>query len=364
MILLGFDKVFWKGKDFTIEYLKTSISINAYVGCYLGCEYCILSSLEFPSRPLKIIDEEAAVMQLLAHKYFTRGLTPISINNKSDPLLKEVKESTFKIMKVLERERVTNPIYLISKLELTDEDIAFLDSLELNVYVFYSFSGLGNHIEKVSTRYQEYRIKKLSQAKNIKKIHYWRPLIVGENDDEATIRHMLEVVSQVFDVSIVSGLRVNESVKKTFDRLNISVPFNNYTIKHKYVEKEVFERVNRIRNEICPDYPLFRHTSCLTSYWAGKPDFNHHDRKKINCTMFDCPNQSVCATRQKPTNEKIDKLLSWIDKDNEYEIREDHVMFKGVMSQEDLSFLNINMGFKALSEKKAPTASESVIEVE
>ncbi|MRG27782.1 hypothetical protein [Laceyella tengchongensis] len=361
---MSFNKVLWKGKDFTIEYLKTSISINSFVGCYLGCEYCILYSLEFPSKPLKIMDEEDAVMQLLAHKYFTFGLTPISINNKSDPLLKEVKDSTFKIMKVLERERVTNPIYLISKLELTDEDIDFLDSLKLNVYVFYSFSGLGNHLEKVSTRYQEYRIKKLSHARNIKKIHYWRPLIVGENDDETTIRHMLEVVSSVFDVSIVSGLRVNEKVKKAFDRLNISVPFNNYTIKHKYVEKEVFERVRQIRDEICPDYPLFRHTSCLTSYWAGTPDFNHHDRKKINCTIFNCPNQSVCATRKKPSTDLIDKLLSRIGKENEYEIREDHVMFKGVMSQEDLSFLNLNMGFKALSEKKAPTASESVIEVE
>lgn len=230
--------------------------------------------------------------------------------------------------------------------------------------MFYSFSGLGNHLEKVSTRYQEYRIKKLAQTKRIKKIHYWRPLIVGENDDEETIRHMLEVVSPVFDVSIVSGLRVNETVKKTFDRMNINVPFNNYTIKHKYVEKEVFDRINRIRNEICPDYQLFRHTSCLTSYWAGLPDFNHHDRKPLNCTVFDCPNQSVCSKRSKPNATHISKLLAQIGKDNEFEIRKDHVFFRGELNQEDLSFLNLNMGFKALCEKKAPTVSESVIEVE
>ncbi|WNQ09658.1 hypothetical protein MJA45_18760 [Paenibacillus aurantius] len=357
------EKVLWNGRDYTIEYLKTSISINAYVGCYLGCEYCILSSLEFPERPLKIFDEESLVEQLLQNQYFTHDITPISINNKSDPLLREVKQSTMNILKILERYRLQNPIYLISKLELTDEDLEYLDSLNLNIYVFFSFSGLDTQLEKVTISYQERRIRRLAQAKNIKKIHYWRPLIAGENDSEEQIRHMLEVVSPVFNVSIVSGLRVNETVNERFSNLNKNVPFNEYTKKHKYVEKEVFERVNRIRNDICPDYLLFRHTSCITSYWLGKPDFLHNDRKPLNCTVFNCPNHFRCSNRQKPPESHINEMLFKISRDNEYEIRDDHIMFSGAMSQEDLSFLNLNLGFKALSEKKLPTVSESVIEV-
>jgi hypothetical protein len=53
-----------------------------------------------------------------------------------------------------------------------------------------------------------------------------------------------------------------------------------------------------------------------------------------------------------------------IGRDNAYELRKDHIMFEGAMSQEDLSYLNINLGFKALSEKKELTVSESVIEVD
>jgi DNA repair photolyase len=258
------EKQLWNGKDFTIEYLKTSITINSYIGCNLGCEYCILSSLEFPEKPLKIMNENSLVEQLYSHKYFTLNLTPISVNNKSDPLLPEVKQSTFKIFKLLEEANIKNPIYLISKMDLNERDIEFLDSLDLNIYVFFSFSGLGSNLERVTLGFQERRINKLRNAKKIKKIHYWRPLIAGENDDEMTITRMLDIVAPVFDASIVSGLRVNEKVNSKFKELQIDVPFNDYTKKHKYVEKHVFERVNHIRNQLYPNYLLFRHTSCLT----------------------------------------------------------------------------------------------------
>ncbi|SDT35839.1 DNA repair photolyase [Paenibacillaceae bacterium GAS479] len=358
------EKILWNEKDFTIEYLKTSITINSYIGCNLGCEYCILSSLEFPEKAMKIYDEASVVEQLLIHKYFTRDLTPISVNNKSDPLLPEVKQSTFRIFKILEQEKLKNPIYLISKMELSRKDIEFLDSLELNIYVFYSFSGLGDNLEKVTFDYQERRIQKLKAAHRIKKIHYWRPLIVGQNDDEETIKRMIDIVAPIFDASIVSGLRVNEKVNSKFQELKIDVPFNDYTKKHKYVEKNVFERINQLRNIYYPNYLLFRHTSCLTSYWQNKPDFLHNDRKPTNCIVFNCPNTVNCSNRKKPDVKIIAENLNKIGRQNNYVIKNDHIMFEGAMSQEDLSYLNINLGFKALSEKKELTVSESVIEVD
>ncbi|KGE16523.1 hypothetical protein [Paenibacillus wynnii] len=357
------EKLLWNDRDYSIEYLKTSISINTHVGCYLGCEYCILSSLEFPKRPLQILDEESVVEQLLQNKYFTKDITPISINNKSDPLLREVKNSTFNIMKILEKYNIKNPIYLISKIELTEKEIEFLDSLELNLYVFFSFSGLKTDLEKVTAEYQVRRIKKLEKAKNIKKIHYWRPLITGENDSNEQIKHMLELVSPIFDVSVISGLRVNDTVNERLVNLDKNVPFNEYTKKHKYVEKEVFDRINKIRKELCPEYLLFRHTSCITCYWLEKADFLHNDRKNFNCTVFDCPNIRRCSERKMPDHSLIREMMLRIGIKNNYEIREDHIMFMGALSQEDLSYLNLNLSFKALSEIKLPTVSESVIEV-
>jgi DNA repair photolyase len=357
------DKVLWHSKDYSMEYLKTSISINSYVGCNLGCEYCILSTLEFPERPLKIMDEDAVVMQLLENCYFIRDVTPISINNKSDPWLPEVKESTFQILKLLEQQQINNPIYLISKLELTENDIDFLDALDLRIYVFFSISGLKGDLERLSEKYHKRRVSKLASAKNIKKIHYWRPLIMGENDSDESIRMMLQMVHPVFDASVVSGLRVNEAVYSRLKNLEKEVPYNEYTKKHKFVEKEVFDRIHKIRNEVCPDYLLFRHTSCVTSYWMGQPDFLHNNRKPQNCAVFHCPNTWRCQTRRKPDSDTINMLLYRINRTNEYEIREDHILFKGELTQEDLSFLNLNLQFKSFCGSLLLSASESVIEV-
>jgi len=318
--------------------------------------------LKFPAKPLKILDEEALVIQLLENKYFTSGLTPISINNKSDPLLLEVKASTFEILKIMQRYELDNPIYIISKLELTEKDIEFLDSLDLNLFVFFSFSGLQTDLEKVSITYQEKRIKKLEQAKGFKKIHYWRPLIAGENDSDQQIEYMFDVVAPVFDASVVSGLRVNDKVNSKLLQLNKNVTFNDYTKRHKYVEKEVFHRIQKIRMERCPDYLLFRHTSCMTCYWTGSADFLHNDRYSFNCNVFDCPNTHLCSQRKLPDHSQIREKMQVIGIDNHYEVLKDHILFSGALSQEDLSYLNLNLGFKALSEVKVPTVSESVIE--
>ena len=86
-------------KKYALEYLKTYLSINSFVGCPIGCTYCFLSPLGIsPSEPVRVIGEPELVKDLKSSKYFVPHQTILSLNNRTDPFLPGlVKESTFKI---------------------------------------------------------------------------------------------------------------------------------------------------------------------------------------------------------------------------------------------------------------------------
>ena len=189
-----------------INYLKSSISISSYNGCTINCKYCILSSLGNRENVRKVEDEKELVKKLLSLKLYSPEI-PISVNNQTDPLLnKEIFNSTIKILKEMEKNEVPNPILIITKGYITEEQIKQIEKIDLNLIILYTFSGLSEKLENRNEKSQIETLKKLSKLQNCKLIYFYRPVIEGINSDKETIEHIAKIVTKYCRASIVSGI--------------------------------------------------------------------------------------------------------------------------------------------------------------
>ena len=342
-----------------INYLKSSISISSYNGCTINCKYCILSSLGNRENVRKVEDEKELVKKLLSLKLYSPEI-PISVNNQTDPLLnKEIFNSTIKILKEMEKNEVPNPILIITKGYITEEQIKQIEKIDLNLIILYTFSGLSEKLENRNEKSQIETLKKLSKLQNCKLINYYRPVIEGINSDKETIEHIAKIVTKYCRASIVSGIRMNTHLKQIFEKNGITIP-EKYDTDHKVLYPETYYKIKEIFKQTKKEYPVFKKTSCGVSYICGKPDYNGHSARihycNPNCISYpvcigtnkigfcnpDCPNFKVCKKESQKiiTENEFKNLLKKIGKEtNTFEIRENYIELHGTFWQEEVSYL-------------------------
>ena len=342
-----------------INYLKSSISISSYNGCTINCKYCILSSLGNRKNVRKVEDEKELVKKLLSLKLYSPEI-PISVNNQTDPFLnKEIFESTISVLHEMEKNEIPNPILIITKGYITEEQIERLGKIALNIIILYTFSGLSEKLENRNETLQIETLKRLSRLQNCKLINYYRPVIEGINSDEETIEHVAKIVTKYCKASIVSGIRMNTHLKQVFEKSGINVP-EKYDPDHKVLYPETYSRIRNIFKNVKKEYPIFKKTSCGVSYICGKPDYNGHSARihycKSDCVSYpicietskigfcnsDCPNFELCKndSKRKTTEEEFKELLKNIGKEkSEFEIKENYIALHGTFWQEEVSYL-------------------------
>lgn len=120
-------------KKLTQEYLKSYYSINSYIGCTINCGYCFLAPIKIvPMRPIKVIEEEDLINNMINDKYFKNNETVISLNNRTDPFITdEVKQSTFKLLDIMDNCKLKNIVTITSKALLTEEDAKNLINIKI-----------------------------------------------------------------------------------------------------------------------------------------------------------------------------------------------------------------------------------------
>lgn len=342
-----------------LNYLKSSISISSYNGCVIGCKYCILSVLGNRTKVEKVSDEEELVHKLLNFRLYTKDI-PVSINNQTDPFLNStIYESTLKILKIMEKLNVSNPLLLITKGYISENQVEELSKLKLNIIVLYTFSGISEKMENRNEELQIKSMKNISKFKNIKLINYYRPVIEGINSDEKTIEHVANIVTKYCSASIISGIRLNSYLSNVLKNLNIEIP-KNYDPDHKILMPDTLERIKSIYKRIKPGYPTFKKTSCGISFVLNRPDYNGHSARiyycKPSCPSYpicignnkigfcgkDCPNYNLCKieSEKQVTSEEFRKLLTNIGLENaNFKILEHYIKLDGEYWQEEVSYL-------------------------
>ena len=342
-----------------LNYLKSSISISTYDGCTIGCQYCILSVLGNRSKVRKVAEEKELVNKLLNFKLYTSEI-PISINNQTDPFLNDtIFESTVKILKCMEENKMKNPIMLITKGYISDKQAKILSQINLSIMIMYTFSGISETMENREEAKQIESMKNISKYKNIKLINYYRPVIEGINSDENTIRHVANIVTKYCDASIISGIRLNTHLSKVLKNLNITIP-ESYDPDHKVLLPETLKRIKTIFKDVKKDYTTFKKTSCGVSYMCHRPDYNGHSARiyycspkcssyatcigenKIGFCNEECPNYFVCKKESEKTisaNTFKEYLKTIGAEDKQFQIMEHYIKLSGQYWQEEVSYL-------------------------
>lgn len=343
----------------SLMYFKSSISISAYAGCTINCKYCILSTYRENNHITKIIDEEELCNNLLDSKFFVKDFTSVSVNNVSDPFLNPVlKKSTFKILDILEKKAIKNPILLITKAYLNQNDIDFINSKNLNIYILYTFSGLSKKYENRVLSMQYYTMELLSNC-NKKVICYWRPVIEGVNSSKEIIESVASVTCKYFDTFVVSGVRINSHLLKVFESENIPIQIiPDY--EHKVITEETFSLIKSIIKKYNQNANVFRKTSCAISYLNDMPDYNNNYSDSYEMCVF-CPNRNKCINKERLTISKIESLLNKINCSEIFTIENNKIEYDGVLTQEECSYISQNSGYRIHPKIKTKSNSEDLL---
>ncbi len=135
-----------KGLRDPIHYRKSGLSINHIIGCPIDCAYCIRHDNDnFDMKaPQLIMSDEEVVEQLLQHPYFVPGVTPLQLLNKAtDPFLSSVKNHTFRTLRLLAEEGLSNHVLVITRWRVTTDDCEQLNALgNLRVTLLVTCSGI------------------------------------------------------------------------------------------------------------------------------------------------------------------------------------------------------------------------------
>lgn len=259
-----------------VEYRKSGLSLNHVVGCPLDCAYCVrhlFGNYEM-KHPRLLVDDGAAVWQLMAHWAFRRDLTPIQIFNRAtDPFLPNVKEHMFRTLELLDEQGLTNPVLVITRWRVTEADVARLDALRsLRVTLLVTWSGIEDaRIEPVDSGEAELSLRIAHQhAGRIRVVLYWRPLVAGLNDSPSHVARAL-ALSHHAHATVFTGLFHRAEIKAYFDAAGLPSLYDEVA-RRKILPLEVERRVL----EAFAQRPLFRKTSCAVSFVHGLPDYNGH----------------------------------------------------------------------------------------
>lgn len=280
-----------------IEHLKSGLSVSTHVGCTMSCSYCVLSSFnDFRNGPQKNALPQNIVDSLLSgEELFLNGQTPLIINNRTDPMLPEVKNVTYTLLTELTRAGITSPVLVISKFPPTASLTHYFDQLPL-MYI-YSYSNL-----PVDFNFQlvDAHLKQIQQyVPPESRFHYFRPIIPGKNDSPVQMLACIKKFQKAnFRGTVMTGLRITDNNRGLVDDIN------SYDPQHKLLQQGLYpEILNRMIEEGIT-YSVFRHTACAIATFLGAPCKLGYFHRDGHCNPK-CINLSHCGSKKCPKIEQI-----------------------------------------------------------
>jgi hypothetical protein len=238
--------------------------LNPYLGCNFGCVYCFRSPEQASSTewflkgaPIKVTSEEEIVDTLVDHPLFFAHTTQLSTHTATtDPFLPQVKESTFRLLALLEQRRLTNDVMIITKYYLTREDIERLETFRnSNILLLLTFNSNPAEIEPTgaSRAFVQKRWDTLEllneHAQHTLWGHYYRPIARGWNDSEEQITQAL-LYGEATGVSVLGGLKHIDGLDKYLEARDAPRPVGEYSTDTKTLDPQVLDRIFRIHEKL------------------------------------------------------------------------------------------------------------------
>lgn len=272
------------------------LALNPLQGCPNGCNYCFLSKYDLNNiYPIELCKPSAAIDMLLNYKYYDDNaivafftLTDIFLDEKTISYLVEV-------LKIIKERDLNNTLVFITKQLIPDKVIEIFSSMHQNIIVYLSYSGLGTQYERGIKH--ENILKNFSKLykSNIKVIHYWRPLI-PDNTDENQIRDTLNYVSQYAIASSIAGLKLTGKnlLKLDFWPELKELDMNNIINSEGVIPRNALEAIRNYSTTI--NYPTYLTNACALSIALNVPCVDGFYNDEYCKEQNNCPNsqRQIC----------------------------------------------------------------------
>ncbi|MEC3919301.1 radical SAM protein [Nocardia sp. CDC160] len=296
-----------------IEYRKSGLSVNWIIGCPLDCSYCVRHFFHnFEMKvPRRLIDEEAAVVRLLTHRFFRPHVTPIQLLNRAtDPMLPRVKPHLFEMLRLLDNETLTNHVLMITRWRIDPEDCAILNSFNnIRLTILVTNSGIDNErIEPVDSQIAATSLRTaFEHAGRYRVVHYWRPIVPGLNDSDDHLRRGL-ALSHHAHATVFTGLFFKGEIRDYYRENGLPEPYLEGP-RRKIFPEDLEHRILTAADKFGTGSPLFRKTSCGVTYAHRVADYNGHYGIRELCDI--CPVAQIkrCAEAwRRPEEAEVDEF--------------------------------------------------------
>lgn len=342
-----------------VDVHATWLVLNPIQGCPKKCKYCFLGERGLNQvEPTVLVEPEEAVKILLDSKFYIEDI-PLCLFSQTDAFATPNNiEYAKKLIKILMEKDIKNPIVFITKYQIPEDFIEFIDYYEKkgkNFLFFLSYSGLKNDVEVgVNKKNIEGNFITLSKY-NKKIIHYWRPLI-PENSKKEVIDEVYNFVKKYCVASVAIGLKITEDI------------INNIGWKELIDNKENAMKVNNVWHRDAYDYiwgslinnkekyPIFQTTACAVVYALGQPDRKFFYNTDICVKWNRCSKEQrdLCKKKfekfQYPSKEHIVELIGKLGqkiKLDQINFNKRMVFLEGIeLRFNEISFLTESLGMK------------------
>lgn len=294
-----------------VEYRKSGLSLNHVVGCPLDCGYCVrhlFHNFEM-KQPHLVVSDDEAVDLLTQHWAFSPNITPIQIFNRAtDPFLPGVKDHLFATLEALDAKGLTNHVLIITRWKVLKADVERLDRVRnLKITILVTWSGIDDpRIEPVDSTHAETSLRVIrDNARRVKCILYWRPLIAGINDTDGHLARARQI-SELAHSTVFTGLFHREEIREYFRQSGVPDLYPAVA-RRKILPTAMEAKIIAAFGGM----PLFRKTSCGIAYAHQTADYNGHFGINEICDI--CPAHQVerCSARHRtPTREAVEKLAA------------------------------------------------------
>jgi DNA repair photolyase len=328
-----------------ISYHDTWISIDPIEGCLHNCVYCVLKHVgSTNTRPIIMLSVSECINRLLEYSLFTFGNIPIAIGNETDMFDNKNITYLIELLNKIKQNDIPNPIVLISKSLLTCETLDEIKRIKNNKIIFFiSYSGLG---EKYEPGFNEKRIKQsfeVIKSYNFPIIHFWRPLISRINTKRKSIRDILAFVSDVSDASVFTGMKLHPKLNLIMlEEHFIRIPKKIQKKSGEWLSMNIIQNIYKEAKNICPTYPLFRHTSCAIASVLGIPNHTATLYRPDICPISQCTKtqRNICQSAKViPNRDRIADTLNRLGRNINYEYRPNMLYFDDSIYQEEFAFI-------------------------
>jgi hypothetical protein len=154
---------------------------------------------------------------------------------------------------------------------------------------------------------------------------------------------MLSFVSSAANASVIGGLKLHPELNIILAKNgSISIPDDLMKVHGEWIESDIINKIYMEANRICPDYSIYRHTSCALANVFAQPNHTATIFREDICPPSHCPilQRKICEqARVIPDETQVFKILTELGKTSQFKCLSDQVEIYDTVTQEEFSYL-------------------------